>query len=147
MSSCIFCQIVSAQQAASVVVRDESFVAFMDIFPLRPGHLLVVPRRHVQRVAELDAGARAGLFQLGAELGEALRGSSVPCRDVHLLINDGSHANQSVPHVHLHVIPRSGGDLGQLVRRAAAIPLGPLRRQTPRSLLDANAAAIRAALG
>ena len=146
MPQCIFCEIISQRRAASVVVARARLLAFMDIFPLRPGHLLIVPRQHAQRVAELDPELRGELWELGVALGSALRRSSLPCRDVHLLINDGSAANQSVPHVHLHVIPRSGGDLRGLIGRAAAIPLGPLRRTARRERLDAQAAEIGAAL-
>lgn len=143
VSDCIFCGIVERTLPASIAFEDATYLAFMDIHPWRPGHLLVIPRLHRQYVGELPEGVAGGLLELGGRLAAALRASEVPCDDVHLLINDGRAANQSVPHVHLHVVPRRRGDLAALASNLLVRPLAPLLGPAPRARLDEQAAAVR----
>ena len=143
---CVFCEIVAGQAPASRVFENERFIAFMDIHPVRPGHVLVCPRDHAQRVAELSPEMVGDLFALGSRLASAIRRSEVPCDDVNFLLNDGPAANQTVPHVHLHLIPRVAGDLLRLVGMALRRPFEPLFGPRSRDELDRVAAEIRAAL-
>jgi histidine triad (HIT) family protein len=82
----------------------------MDIQPVNPGHLLVVPVAHAACLADLDPEAGADLFRLGHRLATALRRADLRCEGVNLLLADGEAAGQEVFHVHLHVIPRYRGD-------------------------------------
>jgi len=144
--SCIFCAIVAGQAEASVVLDEGDYLAFMDIHPFLPGHVLVIPKRHAQYVHELEPREQAALFTTGARVAAALRASPVPSGDVHFLINDGPIANQTVPHVHLHVLPRRRGDLPKVLVALAKRPAVALFGQAPRAALDEQAAAIAAAL-
>ncbi len=146
MDGCVFCAIVAGRAAASIVWQDDQLVAFMDIRPWRPGHLLLIPRQHVQFGAELPGAVAGALFPAGIRLGSALRASGLPCDDVHLILNDGPAANQTVPHLHLHVLPRRRGDFWRLFGRLAQVPLTAVLPHTPRATLDEQAARIRAAL-
>lgn len=109
-ADCIFCRIVAGTAPASTVRSDEVCVAFMDIQPVNPGHMLVVPRQHRAYLAELDARSAGHLFTVACELANALRHSGLPCEGVNLHLADGEAAGQEVFHVHLHVIPRFRGD-------------------------------------
>ena len=129
-----------------MVCRRGEFLAFMDIYPWRPGHVLVVPASHYQHVHEMEMAKRRELFALGSEIAEALRASDIECDDLHFLINDGRAANQTVPHVHLHVLPRRRGDLWRLLRALGTRPFIPLLRPTSRAILDQQARQIRAHL-
>ena len=144
MSECIFCAISSGRLPASRVWEDEAFIAFMDIFPMRPGHVLIIPRHHVDRLHELPVDERAALFTLGTRIAAAQRATGAD--DVNYIINDGPAANQSVPHVHLHVVPRRRGDtlrlLGRLLRKPVEGLLGP----TNRGVLDSLARELGTAL-
>lgn len=144
--ACIFCEIVAGRAPASRVYEDDEYLAFMDIYPWRPGHLLIIPKRHEQYVGALSDELAHGLFALGHRLAAAVRRSALDCDDLHFVLNDGRAANQSVPHVHLHILPRWRGDLftmvGQLLRR----PFIALVKPTPRHELDRRAAQIREAL-
>jgi histidine triad (HIT) family protein len=146
MDGCIFCDIAARRQEASFVYEDEQVVSFMDIFPWRPGHLLVIPRAHGVRLADLRDGASAALFSAGTRIAAGLRQSGLPCDDVHLLLNDGAAANQTVPHAHLHVIPRVRGDLWRLALQLLRRPTVTLWGPAPRAVLDRQAEAIRAAI-
>lgn len=146
MDGCIFCSITRGEAPASTFYADERFVGFMDIRPWRPGHALVVPRVHAVRVADLPSTQAEALFALGMRVAAALR-EGAPCDDVNFVLNDGPSASQTVPHVHLHVVPRTRGDAPRLLLRLLAHPLGPLVRGPSRSALDAHADALRARLG
>lgn len=145
----IFERIIAGELPASFVHQDERCVAFMDINPITRGHVLVVPRRPVVTLDLLDALSRVHLWETVQRIGRAQR-QGLGSRAQHLLVNDGKAASQTVPHVHIHVIPRYGGDtLHTLARLAWHITTITVpRRETPqrRGQLESAAAAIRGAL-
>ena len=93
-----------------MVYEDDSVMVAMDIQPVNTGHLLVFPKTHAARLADLRPDLGAHMFKVAMEVSEALRASGVRCEGVNLLIADGEAAGQEIPHVHLHVIPRFKGD-------------------------------------
>jgi histidine triad (HIT) family protein len=113
---CIFCEILNGRSAASVVYRDEHCIAILDAFPLTRGHLLVIPQQHQQHIEELPEETVSYLFAMASRFSSALRlgGES---NATAVLLNNGKAANQHVPHVHLHVIPRRDGDTAMMVWR------------------------------
>jgi histidine triad (HIT) family protein len=137
---CIFCAIITGRAAGSIVHRDDECVAFMDIRPVTPGHLLVVPLMHAASLGELPANIGKAMFALAQHLTAAVRRSGVCADGVTLLLADGEAAGQEVFHVHLHVIPRFAGD-GFGLR----LPAG-YGAECAREELEAAAAAVRSAL-
>jgi histidine triad (HIT) family protein len=109
-SDCVICQLLSRELEVSLVHEDELCSAFMDIQPVTPGHVLVVPNRHSAYLSELDAEEGAQIFRVGYRLAAALRKSGVKCEGVNFFLADGEAAGQEVFHVHLHVFPRFSGD-------------------------------------
>ena len=107
MADCLFCSIASGETDASVVWSDDTFVAFLDIRPLFKGHTLLVPREHVVTLPDLPASLRDGFMAAAQRLATAVvdglgaQGSFVAANNV---------VSQSVPHLHLHVVPRTKGD-------------------------------------
>jgi histidine triad (HIT) family protein len=105
--SCLFCDIAEGKVAAEIVYRDDLAVAFLDHRPVFPGHVLLIPRRHVVTLADLPAPDVGAFFQaaqkmeLAVERGMEADGSFVA-------INN--HVSQSVPHLHIHVVPRRKKD-------------------------------------
>lgn len=110
MSECIFCAIAEGREHGSIVHADDHALVMLDLFPVRSGHGLVMLRRHVARLEEMNETEAAHLFNLGRRLIRAQKAAGLPARAHNLVVNDGPEANQHVPHVHLHVIPRRGGD-------------------------------------
>ncbi|MBD8505904.1 HIT family protein [Hoyosella sp. G463] len=108
--ACIFCDIVSGRAEASRVHEDEQVLAFMDIRPMTPGHLLVIPKQHATNLAELDPDLAGPLFATAQRLAAALRRSPLEPAGINLFLADGIAAGQEVFHVHLHVLPRNPGD-------------------------------------
>lgn len=134
---CVFCAIVAGTAESSVVYSDERVLAFMDIRPVVPGHLLVVPRQHAAGLADLDPEDGAHVFRVAQRIAAGVRASAVPAAGVNLFLADGAAAGQEVFHVHLHLLPRNRGD-GFRLRFDSRTP--------GRAELDAAAATIRAAV-
>ena len=134
---CIFCAITARQAEASVVHEDETVVAFLDLNPVTPGHLLVVPREHAVGLEDLDRATSAHVWSVGHDMARALRRSSLGCEGINVLVCDGEVAFQTVFHFHLHVIPRSTGD-GWILKAKSP--------ERERSLLDSDAQAIKVAI-
>jgi len=137
---CIFCEIASGQSEASIVFRDEQVTVFMDIHPVNPGHLLVVPNKHASSIDDVPEDACARMFIVGRQMARALRQSGLRCEGVNLLLADGAAAGQDVFHSHLHVIPRFQGNLGS-IRMQAGFSTVASRQE-----LDAQAEAIHNSL-
>lgn len=85
-------------------------MAFMDIQPITPGHLLVIPKAHAPRLLDVDPQDMARMMTVAQQLAQALRSSTVPAEGINLWLADGEVALQSVFHTHLHVIPRNTDD-------------------------------------
>lgn len=138
MSDCVFCDLVAGKAPASVVYEDDATLVFLDIGPVNPGHMLIIPKAHAAGLADLDEETGAHLFRVGMRLATALRQSGVRCDGVNIFLADGEAAFQEVFHVHLHVFPRFTGDA---FRIDADWSVHPAREE-----LDEVAARIRAAL-
>ena len=135
--NCVFCAIVAGAAPASVVYDDAEILAFMDIRPVSPGHLLVIPKRHAPFLADLDEQLGARMFAIGMRLAGALRASGLRCEGIKLFLADGEAAFQEVFHVHLHVFPGFAGDCFRIDADRSVKP--------SRIELDAIAARVRAA--
>ena len=104
---CAFCAIVAGDAPAHEVHRDDSTVAFLDVKPIFHGHVLLVPRRHVTTLADLPPDEVPGFFALAQRLERAVE-TTMAAPGSLVLINNV--VSQSVPHLHLHVIPRRPKD-------------------------------------
>jgi histidine triad (HIT) family protein len=136
---CIFCRLLDGSEPASFVYRDDRCAVFMDIQPINPGHMLVVPNEHAPFMADLDAEMAAHLMRVAHRLTAALRATGLRCEGVNLFLADGEAAMQDVFHVHLHVFPRYQGD-------GFGLRLGPHYTKRPRTELDDAARLIRQTL-
>lgn len=106
MTDCLFCGIVAGSVPAEIVHQGERTVAFRDIHPVAPVHVLVVPRRHIDNAAAVapeDADDVVALITAAREVAEA-EGIAEPDRGYRLVFNVGPDALNSVGHLHLHVI-------------------------------------------
>lgn len=101
---CIFCRIAAGEAPSDTLYRDEEVVAFRDINPRAPVHILVIPRRHIPTVANLapDQAVLAGRLILVAN--ELARREGIAERGYRLLIACGRGGGQVVPHMHLHLM-------------------------------------------
>ncbi len=131
---CVFCEIVAGRAPASVVFEDGVATCLMDIQPVNPGHVLVIPRRHVPNLSDVDDDLGAHVFKLALRVQAAIRRSGLRCEGVNLFVADGASAGQDVFHFHLHVVPRFDGDAMRISYDWS--------RRPPREELDGTARAI-----
>ena len=105
--SCLFCRIASGEVAAALVLEDETCAAFLDHRPLFPGHTLVVPKRHVETLEEAPRSLLEPLFAAAQRIARALE-RGLEAEGTFVAMNN--RISQSVPHLHVHVVPRRKGD-------------------------------------
>lgn len=104
---CIFCKIISGEIPATFLYQTEHSVCFLDAFPLAKGHVLVIPKKHHQKIQEMSVGENTDLFSLVQTMTakvDSLTGATL------VAIHNGKEAGQEVPHVHVHLVPRSKDD-------------------------------------
>jgi histidine triad (HIT) family protein len=106
-ATCPFCRIVAGEDDARVVLDDPAAVAFLDVRPVFPGHVLVVPRPHVPTLPDLPVADLAPLFERVQALSVAVR-DALGAQGTFVAVNNV--VSQSVPHLHVHVVPRTKGD-------------------------------------
>jgi histidine triad (HIT) family protein len=104
MAACIFCRIARGELPAQIVYRDEQVLAFRDINPQAPVHILVVPCEHLSGLNELDAAHAELLGQLLLAAQRVARAEGLAERGYRLVINQGPEAGQSVDHLHVHLL-------------------------------------------
>jgi len=105
--NCLFCRIVSGELPATIVYEDDDSVAFLDHRPLFPGHTLLVPREHVETLGELPIKNVGPYFEAAQLLSRAVE-SSMEAEGTFVAMNN--RVSQSVPHLHVHVVPRRRKD-------------------------------------
>lgn len=113
MTDCLFCRIGAGEVPAEVVLAGERVLAFRDITPAAPVHVLVVPRAHHASAVSLAQEDPALLGEVVAAAGEVARQEGIEESGYRVISNVGADAGQQVPHLHLHVL--GGGNLGALV--------------------------------
>lgn len=105
--NCLFCSIVAGKIPGARVYEDGDFVAFLDVHPLFPGHVLLCPREHYVTFPDVPADLVGPMFLKGQLLTKAV-GAALEAEGTFLAINNT--VSQTVPHLHLHIVPRRRGD-------------------------------------
>lgn len=106
---CVFCQIVARQAPAHIVYEDAATLAFMDRYPMRSGHTLVVPKRHSRDAFDISPEDAASAMRSAVRVARAVK-AALGCDGVNIFQSSGSAAGQTVFHYHVHVLPRWRGD-------------------------------------
>lgn len=110
MENCLFCKIIAGELEGTIIYKDEICTALMDIQPINPGHMLVIPNDHSKDLADLPPETGKHIFAIAQNLAAALKKSGIRCEGINLFLADGKAAMQEVFHFHLHVIPRFEDD-------------------------------------
>ena len=104
---CIFCKIASKEIPTKILVETESCIGFLDAFPLAKGHALVIPKRHYEKLQDLPININTEVFSTVHSLiskVDSLTGATL------VAVHNGKQSGQEIPHVHVHLIPRSEDD-------------------------------------
>ena len=107
LSDCIFCKIVSKEIPTKILVETESCIGFLDAFPLAKGHALVIPKNHYEKIQDLPTDINTDMFSTVHSLiskVDSLTGATL------VAVHNGKQSGQEIPHVHVHLIPRSEDD-------------------------------------
>jgi histidine triad (HIT) family protein len=105
--TCLFCDIIAEKVPAEIVWRRDGVVAFLDNRPLFPGHVLLIPEQHFATLADLPPSQVGPLFETARTLGIAVE-KALGAEGNFIAINN--RVSQSVPHLHVHIVPRTKGD-------------------------------------
>jgi histidine triad (HIT) family protein len=136
---CIFCDLIRGAAEVSICYEDATSLAFMDIQPVNPGHVLVVPKAHYETLSDVPYDVAMHLFDVSMRIAPVIR-RMAGARDMNIVVNSGPNAGQNIFHYHVHLIPRTTAD-------GFDIPLPFDKSLMPdRTLLDAMAARITTAL-
>jgi histidine triad (HIT) family protein len=135
MSDSVFTRIIRREIPAAIVYEDEQVIAFMDAGQVNPGHVLVATRRQVETFVELDEAEAAHLFAVAHRVACAVQAAFAP-EGMTLLQTNRPAGWQTVPHVHVHVLPRHTGDGADLVWPRKDPPLAELQALAARIRLD-----------
>ena len=136
--ACVFCQILEGALPGSRVYESDTLVVLMDIDPVTPGHLLVLPKAHLPDLADLTGELADEMFSVARTMAAAIRRTTLRCDGVNLFYADGEAAFQEIFHAHLHVFPRFAND-GFVIRANWG-------SHPERAELDAIASQIRGAI-
>ena len=104
---CIFCKIASKEIPTKILVETESCIGFLDAFPLAKGHALVIPKKHYEKLQDLPTDINTEVFSTVHNLiskVDTLTGATL------VAVHNGKESGQEIPHVHVHLIPRSKDD-------------------------------------
>lgn len=138
-TTCIFCSIVAGSSPCHLIYEDELTYAFLDINPIAHWHTLVIPKRHYERLEDVDEESAAALGRALARVGKAMN-ELTQGPDYNVLLANGKNAGQEVWHVHYHLIPRTGRSDGLGYRWKAG-------RLLPQPQIDEFVGKARALLG
>jgi diadenosine tetraphosphate (Ap4A) HIT family hydrolase len=110
MSDCLFCGIVEGKIKANLVYQDDAVIAFKDIGPKAPVHILIVPRKHIENILALDPSDAAVIGQIFQVAARLAREQGIADSGFRVVVNSGADAGQSVSHLHYHLL--GGRQLG-----------------------------------
>jgi diadenosine tetraphosphate (Ap4A) HIT family hydrolase len=109
METCPFCELPEDR----IIMREGPCVAVLDQYPVAEGHTLIIPTRHVSSFCDLEQGEWAAILDLAKRLSCGLSADDPSIESFNIGINDGPAAGQTIPHLHVHLIPRRTGDVEQ----------------------------------
>ncbi len=137
-ADCPFCKIAKGELRAVRVYEDAEVLAIMDLYPATTGHVLVFPRKHIQNIYAMSYGLGAGLFRVAIKISRAVKDQLSP-DGLNIIQSNDLAAGQTIPHFHLHIVPRYKND-------AVALKFGHGNRPAGTDELEPLAGRIRSAL-
>ncbi len=109
MTDCIFCKIISGEIPSAVIYEDDEFKAILDRFPANQGHVLILPKKHIKNIFEMDEETAGNLFKLAVKISKQMK-ETLNLTDMNVIQNNGENSGQTIFHFHLHLIPRYKDD-------------------------------------
>lgn len=110
---CIFCKIIQKEIPANIVYEDEEVLAFRDIQPAAPVHILVIPKRHIASLVDLNPGEEAIIAKIYQVIQQIAKQEKIADKGFRVIVNCGEDGGQEVPHLHFHLL--GGKKLGEKI--------------------------------
>lgn len=130
--SCVFCRIIEGGSPAYVIYENDMAIAFLDTFPIVPGHTLIMPKVHISDMTDMPGELVASVFDIAKLISRSFY--SMGYTAVNYIVNEGADAGQVIFHVHCHLIPR---------RQADGLDFRMSRARMPGDEMEATASRIR----
>lgn len=108
-NDCIFCKIANGEIPSATIFEDESYRVILDIAPAAKGHAILLPKKHLPDIFQIDKETASGALYTAARVAKAMQ-EALGCDGVNILQNNGPAAGQTVYHLHIHIIPRWNDD-------------------------------------
>ena len=105
MTNCIFCKIVAGEIPCYKIAETDNVLAFLDVMPITSGHLLIIPKKHVELIYDAEPEIMAEVMSVATKISTIAK-KNLNCDGMNFLLNTEKYAGQIVPHIHLHLIPR-----------------------------------------
>ncbi|HAM87954.1 MAG: hypothetical protein US83_C0001G0104 [Candidatus Falkowbacteria bacterium GW2011_GWC2_38_22] len=118
---CLFCKIVNKEIPCHKVFEDDKVLAFLDIAPVNPGHVLVIPKNHYQNLEEIPEQELCSLIIIVKKIGKLIK-ENLGYEGYNVSENNDPVAGQVIPHIHFHIIPRKNGDGFELWKQGKYLP-------------------------
>jgi len=136
---CVFCDVIQKKSPSYVIYEDHNFLAILDKYPISLGHTLVMPKEHYERVRDISQRDFCALYGRVHALNTVIT-KRMDASASHISINDGVAANQLIPHVHVHIIPRNPNDNAGFTARKLLRPeeMEQIRRKLHVDELEVN---------
>ena len=130
---CLFCKIASKEIPAEIIYEDDNAIAFLDINPLTPGHTIVIPKTHAENIIDLGENETSSLFLAVKKVTSLLQEKLSP-KGFTIGINHGEISGQTVPHLHIHIIPRYEGDNGGSIHSVVKLTVSETISETKKKI-------------
>lgn len=101
---CIFCKIVNGEIPADIVYEDEKYMAFKDINPKAPIHILIIPKEHIEKLADIDDASKNVIGDMAIVANKVAKQLGIDKTGYRVVINNGPDAGQEVYHIHMHLL-------------------------------------------
>lgn len=108
-NDCIFCKIANGEIPSSTIYEDDLFRVILDLSPATKGHALILPKKHMANIFEMDKETAEKVFVLASRIAKAMK-EALNCDGLNIVQNNGEIAGQTVFHFHMHIIPRYNDD-------------------------------------
>lgn len=112
-NDCIFCKIANGEIPSSTIYEDDLFRVILDLSPATKGHALILPKKHMANIFEMDEETAEKVFVLASQIAKAMK-EALNCDGLNIVQNNGEIAGQTVFHFHMHIIPRYNDDGQQI---------------------------------
>jgi histidine triad (HIT) family protein len=107
--NCIFCKIINGEIPCFKIYEDNKILAYLDIFPANTGHTLIIPKKHIENIFEIDENTIAEIGKVSKTISDKLK-NNLKAEGISIFQSNGPNAGQEIMHFHIHLVPRNNNE-------------------------------------